>query len=64
MKKNSENALRFINEICKEETIKCNEVTKNLAKNSIITEKSKTDNSSRSLFYFVFSFARARRDER
>ena len=41
MKKNSENALRFINEICKEKTIKCNEFTKNLAKNSIITEKSK-----------------------
>ena len=41
MKKNSENALKFINEICKEKTIKCNEFTKNLAKNSIITEKSK-----------------------
>ena len=41
MKKNSENALKFINEICKEKTIKCNEITKNLAKNSVITDKSK-----------------------
>ena len=47
MKKNSENALKFINEICKEKTIKCNEFTKNLAKNSIITEKSKIKKKTR-----------------
>ena len=37
----AEYALKFINEICKEKTIKCSEITKNLAKNSVITDKSK-----------------------
>ena len=56
MKKNSENALRFINEICKEETIKCNEVTKNLAKNSIITEKSKIKKKTRDKLSNIIRF--------
>ena len=56
MKKNSENALRFINEICKEEKIKCNEVTKNLAKNSIITEKSKIKKKTRDKLSNIIRF--------
>ena len=56
MKKNSENALRFINEICKEEAIKCNEVTKNLAKNSIITEKSKIKKKTRDKLSNIIRF--------
>ncbi len=47
MKKNSENALKFINEICKENAIQCSESTKNLAMNSIITEKSKIKKKTR-----------------
>ena len=56
MKKNSENALKFINEICKEKTIKCNELTKNLAKNSIITEKSKIKKKTRDKLSNIIRF--------
>ena len=56
MKKNSENALKFINEICKEKTIKCNELTKNLAKNSIITEKSKIKKKTRDKLINIVRF--------
>ena len=56
MKKNSENALKFINEICKEKTIKCNEFTKNLAKNSIITEKSKIKKKTRDKLSNIIRF--------
>ena len=56
MKKNSENALKFINEICKEKTIKCNEFTKNLAKNSIITEKSKIKKKTRDKLINIVRF--------
>ena len=47
MKKNSENALRFIDEICKNKSIECNAKTKNLAANSIITDKSKIKKSTK-----------------
>ena len=47
MKKNSENALRFIDEICKNKSIECNGKTKNLAANSIITDKSKIKKSTK-----------------
>ena len=47
MKKNSENALRFINGICKNKSITCNEKIKNIAINSIITDKSKIKKSSK-----------------
>ena len=56
MKKNSENALKFINEICKEKTIKCNELIKNLAKNSIITEKSKIKKKTRDKLSNIIRF--------
>ena len=47
MKKNSDNALKFIDEICKNKSIRCSEETKNLAVNSIITDKSKIKNKTK-----------------
>ena len=47
MKKNSENALKFINEICKSKYISCSEKIKNLSENSIITDKSKIKKSTK-----------------
>ena len=56
MKKNSENALNFINEMCKGGLISCDEKVKNLAINSIITDKTKIKKSTKERLVNIIKF--------